>query len=1179
MTIGLSVRTGLIGAIFRKALRISGKGRISHNAGQITTMISTDTTRLDRFVGFAHILWTAPIQLAIGIGLVIGVLGYSALVGLGVLIIGLPIQIILVRIMFIQRSKGVKYTDKRIRLTNEVLQGIRLVKFFSWEPFYVDQMIELRAGEIWALKLTAVARSAMIAMMTFIPILASVLSFITYALTGHALDVATIFSALQLFNIIRIPLLFFPFVLASYSDALVGAKRISAFLTAEDLPKPYAMEQEFELAIDAEGDFAWETVGSPDHGDGKKKDKDKAKDKASSDKGSKNGKKGESELPTHVDEKSSLKEKESVKEEEKPFELKNLNLKVAKGSFIGIVGRVGSGKSSVLQALIGEMRKTRGNVKFGGSVAYAPQNAWIKNSTLRENILFGQEFDAERYHAVIRACNLERDIENLPEGDQTEIGEKGINLSGGQKARVSLARAAYSKSDMVLLDDPLSAVDAYVGKAILDNCLLNGPLANRTRVLVTHSLHVLDKLDYIYVMDHGQIIEQGTYDDLMANSVVFSHLVEEYGNTDSDDDSVHAEKQIVGRDRANSKANRDGPQENGDAVEGKKGSGALMQDEEREKGSVGWYVFASYLRAAGGLYWGVWLLTGLTLSQAANVGNTLFLGFWTAESIPGFKQGHYMAVYGGLGVALALITFVLCFSFTLAALRASFSLFRGALNGVLYSPVSFFDTTPMGRIISRFSKDQDTLDTDMSMISFQFANTLFSVFGTIALVFYTFPYLGIAFVPLAIFYQLVSVYYRTSAVEIKRWDSVLRSLLYSSYSESLTGLSTIRAYRVQGRAVSDAEDGLDYQNRAYYMMITIQRWLAVRLDLIGNLLLLGIVLFAAGFRNSVNPARIGVVLTYTLSITQFFSEMVAQYAQIEQNMNAVERVLHYADLPSEGERQTSQDPPPSWPEKGEIEFKNVELAYREGLPLVLKDVSFQIRPGEKVGIVGRTGAGKSSLLQALFRMVEVQSGKIEIDGVNIRTIGLESLRTRLALVPQDSVLFLGTLRDNLDPKRTRTDAELIQVLQRAWLLPKDGTVDPAAEAKFSLDAIVGDEGSNFSVGEKQLLALARALVKNSRIIVLDEATSSVDVETDAKLQRTIQTEFTTSTLLCIAHRLNTVAYYDRVMVMDQGKVAEFDTVLNLFDKEDSIFRSLCDEANLQRADILRIRSEHQKLLE
>jgi len=534
-----------------------------------------------------------------------------------------------------------------------------------------------------------------------------------------------------------------------------------------------------------------------------------------------------------------------------------------------------------------------------------------------------------------------------------------------------------------------------------------------------------------------------------------------------------------------------------------------------------------------------------------------------------------MAVYAGLGIAQAFFSFLTSFVFALASLMASLSLFKAALAHVLRSPSSFFDTTPMGRILSRLVKDQDTLDNQLSMTLMQLLTTFSNVVGTVALVFYTFPLLGIIFAPMAILYYLVALYYRRSSVETKRLDSLMRSALYASYTETLTGLSTIRAYREQEPAIKSAETGLDLENRAYFMTITLQLWLGLRLDLFGNTLILGIALFAAGFRNTVDPSKIGVVLSYTLSITQVFSQMVALFAQNEQNMNSVERILTYAELPAEGAATTPEDPPSSWPERGEIYFKNVELSYREGLPLVLKGVNFDVRPGEKVGIVGRTGAGKSSLLQALFRMVELQSGEIAIDGYNIRNVGLDVLRGRLALVPQDSVLFLGTLRENLDPQASKTDAELISVLQRAWLLPREGdSPDPIADSKFSLDSTIGDEGSNYSAGEKQLLALCRALVKNSSIIVLDEATSSVDVETDAKLQRTIRTEFAAATLLCIAHRLNTIAYYDRILVMDQGQVAEFDTVLNLYDKEDSIFRSLCNEANLQRADILRIRAEN-----
>ncbi|KAI0371903.1 multidrug resistance-associated ABC transporter [Pilatotrama ljubarskyi] len=1172
MTNGLCLRTSLIGAIFRKSLRLSGRARMKHSVGQITTMISTDATRLDRNSANIHNLWVAPIQIAIGIGLLIRNLGYSALVGLAVLMLGFPTQFLLARVMLTQRKKGVVLTDQRVRMTTEVLAGIRLLKYYAWERFYAHKVSNLREKEVSTIRKVAAARSTLIGTVTVIPILASVLSFITYALTGHNLDVAIIFSSLQFFNIIRIPLVFLPLVLAAATDALVALGRISAFLRAEELAVPYVIDPESKFALDVDADFTWETVRKggtgqkPSHGK-KQAPGGAAKEKRGSKMFGKKEKHGPV-LPTtnpgEALEKTNGKEKE---EDEKPFELKDVKLKVPKGSFVAIVGPVGSGKSSLLQALIGEMRKTRGECIFSSTAAYVPQTAWIMNATLRQNIVFGQPEDEDKFREIVKACCLETDLEMLPDGEETEIGEKGINLSGGQKARVSLARAAYSGADIVLMDDSLSAVDAYVGKTLLDNCLLNGPLADKTRVLVTHALHVLDKTDYIYVMDEGVVVEQGTYQELMKSGQAFSRLIEEFGSLDKQED-VEPNVEKPKTSKKGLIANVPGPQ---------KERQALMQAEERLTGAVSWSVYSKYFEFAGGVAVFPMIIAWLVLSQATQVANNVFLGFWTSQSIRGFDQAEYMGTYAALGIGSGLFSFGLSLTISMLSLTAGLRMFKAALIAVLRSPVSFFDTTPMGRIMSRLSKDQDTVDTELAMIAVQLLTTASSVVGTAGLVFYTFPYLGIIFAPLIILYYIAALYYRRTSVEAKRLDSLLRSALYASYSETLTGLSTVRAYRSQastlhgipGRFVRKSEEGLDLENRAYYMTIAIQRWLGVRLDILGNMLILGICLFAAGFRTSVDPSKIGVVLSYTLSITQTFSLLVSTYAQNEQNFNAVERILYYTELPSEGAATTPNDPAESWPEAGGIHFKDVEMAYRPGLPPVLKGVSFDVKPGEKVGIVGRTGAGKSSLLQALFRIVNVQSGSIEIDGRNIAEIGLEVLRGRLALVPQDSLLFKGTLRENLDPTNTRADAELIDSLRRAWLLPRDGSPDPAAEAKFSLNSNVSDEGK--CAGEKQLLALCRALVKNSRIIVLDEATSSVDVETDAKVQRTIQTEFSSSTLLCIAHRLNTIVYYDRILVMDAGKVAEFDTPLNLFDKEDSIFRSLCNEANLSRADILKIR--------
>ncbi|KAH9920031.1 multidrug resistance-associated ABC transporter [Epithele typhae] len=1158
MTCGLSLRTSLIGAVFRKSLRLSGRARNMHSAGPITTMISTDASRVEWTSWTAHGLWVSPIQIILGIGLL----------ARNVLLVGFPIQFLLAKAMFAQRKKGVALTDQRVRMTNEVLSGIRLIKYFAWESFYSHHVGDLREREIQTIRRLTAVRSALLGVVTVIPVLATVLSIVTYSLRSGSFDVAVVFSSVQFLGIIRMPLILLPIVLASATDAVVALRRISTFLRAEELEEPYLIDKTAVDAIAVDGDFTWETVRNgptepPKFGGGAYEGQDR--------KGGKQGKEKGGILPiTGADMKGTSEESQGANEE-KPFALHDLKLNIPKGSFVAIVGPVGCGKSSLLQALIGEMRKTRGKTVFSSTTAYVPQTAWIMNATLRQNIVFGQEEnDAKRvslrFRSVVKACCLEPDLAMLSHGEETEIGEKGINLSGGQKARVSLARAVYSGAEIVLMDDSLSAVDAHVGKTLLDTLLLRGPLADKTRVLVTHALHVLDRTDYIYVMDEGRIVEQGTYADLMVNGPNFSRLMEEYGSLDNQDEAAMAAKKTEAT-AATAKEAEDELEKLVPDTSPK----ALMQEEERVTGAVDWSVYIRYFKYCGGLVVVLLVVLLLLLLQGAQVGNTLFLGFWTSSSIPGFTTSDYIWTYTALGVASGVFFFLVGLAIGLASLTGGLEMYKTAFGAIIRSPVSFFDTTPIGRIVSRLSKDQDTIDAELSMVAIQLLTTVGNVLGTVALVFYTFPYLGVIFVPMIILYYAAALYYRSSSVETKRLDSLLRSLLYSSYSEALTGLSTLRAYRSQDRFVQKSNQGLDQENRAYYMTIAIQRWLAVRLDVLGNILILGIGLFAAGFRSSVDPSKIGVVLSYTLGTT-----MVSMYAQNEQNFNAVERVLYYTDLPTEGAPTNLDDPPPSWPEHGEVKFKDVKMAYRPGLPPVLKGVTFEVKPGEKVGIVGRTGAGKSSLLQALFRIVNIQDGVIEVDGVDIAKIGLETLRGRLALVPQDSLLFKGTLRENLDPQNTRTDAELLESLRRAWLLPKEGApIDATTEAKFSLDSTVSDEGSNYSAGEKQLLALCRALVKNSRIIVLDEATSSVDVETDAKVQRTIQTEFSSSTLLCIAHRLNTIVYYDRILVMDAGKVAEYDTPLALFDLEDSIFRSLCNEAKLSRQDILRIRSSVQ----
>ncbi|KAF9061129.1 P-loop containing nucleoside triphosphate hydrolase protein [Rhodocollybia butyracea] len=1096
MSLGLSVRTALTGAITRKALRLSTRARLEHSSGHILTMISTDVARIESFCALGHHLWVAPIQLIIAVGLLIDNLGYSALVGLGVLIFSLPIQTTLVYILVQQRQKGVKFTDARIRLTTEVLQGIRLLKLFAWERFYAGKITELRRGELNAVKKSDCYRA-------------------TYSSDDFHPSLGFCF----VFCIIQLPLITLPSALASLADLFVAISRITTFLLAEEQPAAYAIDMgkdsDYEIAVSCHGDFVWDIAPSTI-------ENDKPKDLAAVKK-NKKGKTETKENEKNVDQ-VALPTTQPVpshppREEPEPFRLQNLDLKIPKGAFVAIVGRIGSGKSAIIQALIGEMRKTSGEVRFGGSVAYVSQNPWIQNATVRDNIMFGRPEDASRLSEVINACSLTHDLSILPSGEHTEIGEKGINIS--------------------------------VGKDVLDNCLLSGPFANRTRVLVTHALHILDKTDYIYIVEDGRIKEEGTYQNLVESSEAFAELIKTHGQQTTAKSLTE-----IPRIELDIKKLVEDP---------------LIQAEERNTGSVSWVTYGKYFNYAGGIVWVPVIMIALVLFQVCQVGSTLTLGFWTAGTISGFRQGDYIALYAGFGAGQAIVAFALTWAFAVIGIYASLNLFSAALQKVLGTSISFYDTTPIGRILSRLSKDLDNLDTNLPLGMMQFLVTVSSVAGTVGLVFYTFPLLGTIFPPMIVLYWIISKYYRRTSVEVKRLDSLARSRFYSSFSETLTGIATVRAYREEDRSRQTTERGLDSENQAYYITITLQWWLMIRLDLFASTVIFGIALFAAGFRNSVNPAKTGVVLTYALS-----AQIVSTFATTEQNMNAVERLSVYTELPPEEPKRKNGDIKANisedWPAHGEIRFENVEMKYREGLPSILKDVSFHVKPGEKVGVVGRTGQVReilSSLLRFLicsFRIVEITQGNILIDGLDIRNIDLEILRTKIALVPQDTMLFLGTLRQNLqvlswlliNPLGMRTDAELISLLQRTCLLPQDGSND----AKFSLDSEVRDDG--LSAGERQLLALTRALVKNSRIIVLDEATSSVDVETDAQIQRTIQSEFASSTLITIAHRIHTILHYDRVLVMDSGKIAEWGTVLELY-----------DQSGLSRADIVRLRATRE----
>jgi len=830
------------------------------------------------------------------------------------------------------------------------------------------------------------------------------------------------------------------------------------------------------------------------------------------------------------------------------------------------------------------------------------------NDTLRNNILFGNAYDHRFYQKTIEACCLQQDFDMLLGGDETEIGERGINLSGGQKARISLARAVYARADIYLFDDPLSAVDAHVGKSIFDKVVgPKGLLAGKARVFVTHQIHYLAQSTEIMMLREGRVVEQGNFQTLMKNKAEVYQLVTEFGHDPASSTSAELleaadipeplveqntclEEDVVERDAFPSEelpllsttprsARRMSIRsvssvqtlrrpsiasalvQNNKAIEPKKDNKNLMSEEQMKQGSVSRSVYLAYAKACS--YPAVFAyIISMVFSQTASISTSLWLTHWSSDSDAGKGVNNplfYIGVYAALGLSYSLLTVFQSIILQVhCGIRSARVLHQEMLHSVLRSPMMFFDTTPMGRILNRFSKDQSTIDEVLPRSFSGYSRTLFQVASVLVVVTLSTPSFIIVILPFSFVYIWLQRYYLSTSREIRRLDSVSRSPVFAHFQETLGGISTIRAYRQQNRFIQGNEQRLDQNLRAFYPGIAGNRWLAFRLECLSSIIIFGsafLSVVSLSRKVDVDPGLVGLSLTYALSITQTLNWMVRQYTEIESNIVSVERLQEYVELkPEAPETILEHRPPQDWPAQGQVDFINYETRYRPGLELVLRGVTCSIRAHEKVGIVGRTGAGKSSLTLSLFRIIESVKGQIFVDGIDISTLGLYDVRSRFSIIPQDPVLFAGTIRFNLDPLGTKSDMELWQALEDSYLK------DYVSSMEGGLNAAVLEQGDNFSVGQRQLICLARALLRKTSLLILDEATAAIDLETDSLVQAIIRQKFCDCTILTIAHRINTVMDSDRIMVLDQGQVAEFDSPAKLLSDPKSIFFSLARES-------------------
>lgn len=1118
--------------------------------------MSVDATRIETAVTCLHYMWSGPMVILAIIGLLFNILGWYAFVGLTLLIAFMPLQNKIFKSMSKYRQLATKHSDERIKKMQEAIYGIRVIKFYCWEESILESLVNIRKLELSAVTKIILVKTFTATITAAIPTLSCILTFIVYSCWGgKTLSPAQIIPCLVFFGRLRMPLLLVPMLASFVADGKVALKRVEEFLQAEEPAFHPETDMLSDHAVVIEnGNFDWHEPTAEESSiqvqpeEGAQKPEDETGDKT------------EEHVPTFRG-------------------LHNLNLKLPRGKLIAIVGPIGSGKSSLLNALVGEMRSAEGSkVTFSGSVGYSPQQAWIQNATIRENITFGRPFSAKVYHTVLKACALEKDLRLFPDGDQTEIGEKGANLSGGQKQRINLARLAYSDADIVLMDDPLSAVDAHVGRHLFQH-LMKSYLHHKTRILVTHQLHFLKGVDYIVVMKEGSVEVAGTYSELIKSSPSFQKLI---AQTDEEQETTEETSTLpsptseevstapinVNETVAGSSGTLPVFDDNEDTV---KSTARLMAREERTYGAVSMKVFLEYVKFAGGIPVASMVIIAVGLLQFARISSDLF-GMY---QIPALKNGtittlNFSLIYVALGLAVALSGALFSATLSLAGLVAGRRLFRESTLGVLRAPTVFFDTNPVGRIINRFSKDQDAIDNLLPESLRGVLSTFASI--TAALVFIsikTSPYVILLLIPLLFAYYHYQNLYRNASRELKRLDNLTKSPLIAQFAETLTGLPTIRAYGRQAVFSERNAELLDANNQAVFLQISSERWAANRLESFGAIFALA-ALIACILFNPTNPSIMGIATMYALEISVSLNWGVRQVADMEAQIVSTERLSHYANnLAREGlpvsKDEPQVEPAADWPQQGAITFENATLSYRSDLPPVLNDISIDVKPGERVGIVGRTGAGKSSMLMALFRMSELSSGRILVDGQDLRRLSLKEARSHLSIIPQDPVIFSGTVRSNLDPFKAYSDAQLWDALERAHLKHF------VAGLEGKLDGEISENGENLSVGQRQLLCLARALLRHNRILVLDEATANIDLETDALVQKCIRKDFAGCTILTIAHRLNTVIDYDRILVLDAGQVVEFDTPVNLLSNPKSQFAQLCAETGEANERALKMR--------
>ncbi|XP_042497519.1 ABC transporter C family member 3-like [Macadamia integrifolia] len=1110
--ISIRVRAALFALIYNKSLRLSSQSKQEHTSGENINLMSVDVERIAYFSWYVHDIWKVPVQIVLALLILYKSLGLASLVALVATIILMLANGPLGQLQEKFQGELMDSKDRRMKLTSEALRNMRILKLQGWEMKFLAKIIELRNVETRWLK--KVLYTSAISSFVFMcgPMFVSMVTFGFCVLMGIRLESGKILSALATFEILQRPIYNLPDTVSTVVRTKVSLDRIVSFLCLDDLN--LCMIQNFprsnsDIAVEiVKGNFSWD-------------------------------------IHSHN------------------LTLKDLSIRVYHGMKVAVCGSIGSGKSSLLSCILGEMPNVSGDIKLNGTKAYVAQSPWIQSGKIVDNILFGKEMDNERYEMILEACSLKNDLELWAFGDQTMVGDRGINLSGGQKQRIQIARALYHDADIYLLDDPFSAVDAHTGNHLFKECLL-GILGSKTVIYVTHQLEFLHSADLILVMKDGRITQTGKYEEILSCGTDFMALVDAHekalvelnsSKPEVDlDNLINDEEDCIimcSQNPIQDDEDREPKNYNIEKLVGLEGQ--PDQEEKRESGGVHFSVYWKYVTA---IYKGALvplILLAQILFQLLLIVSSYWMVLATPISVdvkPYVRESTLIFVYVVLALGSSLCVLIRAMLIVTVGYKTGTLFFNKMHFCIFRATLSFFYSTPSGRILNRASVDQSAVDTSIPHQIEELLISIMECLGTIAVMSQVTWQMLIVFIPMTVICIWYQKYYTFTARELSRLIGVCQAPIIQHFAESSLGSSTIRCFEQEERFMDTNLELVDRYSQPKFHFSGAIEWLCFRMDMLASITyaicLVFLVLMPKGV---LNPGVMGLAVTYGLSFS--LHGVIWDLSSLENKIISIERILQYTCIPTEAPLLVEENRPScEWPSQGKIDIVDLKVQYAPHLPFVLRGITCSFLERTKIGIIGRTGSGKSTLVHALFRMLEPTIGQILIDGINISKIGLHDLRSRLSIIPQDPIMFEGTLRNNLDPLEEYTDAQIWEALDRCQL------GDEVRKKEGNLDSIVTENGENWSMGQKQLVCLGRVLLKRSKVLVLDEATASMDTKTDSLIQQMLRQHFSSSTVITIAHRLTSILDVDMVLLLDNGLVLEYDSPAKLLEMKSSSFAKL-----------------------